>query len=204
MSRVLGVSHGGYYAAQGRPGSRRVLENERLSGLIRQSFAGSDRTYGSPRVWRDLVDWGERCSKHRVARLMRQAGLVARSPRRRRPVDGGERPAHATAPNVLDRAFGAAAPNRKWAADFTYLDTAEGWLYVAVVIDLYSRKVVGWSMQASMGDRRAVDGDLAARQASGAAAPLGSGQPIHGGGLPAAARLAEHHLQHEQARPLLG
>lgn len=150
MSRVLGVSHGGYYAAQGRPGSRRTLDNERLSGLIRQSFAGSDRAYGSPRVWRDLIDWGERCGKHRVARLMREAGLIARSRRRRRPVDGGERPAQAIAPNVLDRAFGAAAPNRKWAADFTYLDTAEGWLYVAVVIDLYSRKVVGWSMQASM------------------------------------------------------
>jgi putative transposase len=157
VCKLLGVSHGGFYAAQRRGTSRRTLENERLSGLIRQSFAGSDRTYGSPRVLRDLIDWGERCSKHRVARLMRVAGLIARCRHRRRPLDSGERPPHAIAPNVLDREFTANSPNCKWVADFTYLDTAEGWLYVAVVIDLYSRKVVGWSMQPTMSAQLVTD-----------------------------------------------
>jgi len=110
----------------------------------------SDSTYGSPRVCRDLQDWGERCSENRVARLMSKAQLRARARRRRLPVDLGLRPEHTIAPNVLDRQFEAAGPNKKWVADFTYLWTAEGWLYVAAVLDLFSRKVVGWSMSAEM------------------------------------------------------
>lgn len=108
----------------------------RLTALIRQSFLASDRTYGSPRVWRDLVEWSECCSENRVAKLMSS--------------DEGTRPEHSIAPNVLDRQFEAEAPNKKWVADFTYLWTAEGWLYVAAVLDLFSRKVVGWSMSAEM------------------------------------------------------
>lgn len=99
-------------------------------------------------MWRDLRDWGLSCSENRTARLMRKAGLIARAKRRRPPFDLGERGVVAT--NLLDRQFEAAGPNQKWAADFTYLWTGEGWLYIAVVLDLYSRKIVDWSMQPQM------------------------------------------------------
>jgi putative transposase len=157
LCRLLEVSHGGFYAWVGRTPSHRALANERLTGLIRQSFAQSDRTYGSPRVWRDLIAWGERVGENRVARLMRREKLQARRKRRRLPADLGIRAEHCIAANVLDRRFEAAGPNRKWAADFTYLWTAQGWLYLAVVIDLYSRKVVGWSMSASMTSALVID-----------------------------------------------
>ena len=157
MCRMLRVSHGGFYDWCGRGPSRRASENERLLGRIRSSFEQSDRTYGSPRVWRDLVDWEERCSENRVARLMRRAGIRARPKRRRLPLDTGLRPEHGIAPNILDRQFRAEAPNQKWAADFTYVWTAEGWLYVAVVLDLFSRRVVGWSMSASMSTQLVID-----------------------------------------------
>lgn len=157
LCRVLGVSRSGYYEWLGRGPSAREQANIRLAGRIRQSFEASDRTYGSPRVWRDLRAWGERCGRHRVARLMRTAKLVARARRRRSPTDTGLRPAHAIANNVLDRDFSAAAPNQKWVADFTYVWTAEGWLYVAAVMDLYSRRMVGWSMQASMTSQLVTD-----------------------------------------------
>ena len=102
---------------------------------------------------------------HRIERLMRLQALKARPRRRRLPPDLGERQASAVAPNVLDRTFEASAPNRKWIADFTYVWTAEGWLYVAAVIDLFSRRVVGWSMSAAMTatacHRCPGDGDLA-------------------------------------------
>jgi len=157
MCRLLKISHGGFYAWVGRSPSHSALANERLTGLIRQSFAQSDRTYGSPRVWRDLIDWGEAVGENRVARLMHKAQLQARRKRRRMPFDAGVRLEHCIARNVLERQFIAQAPNRKWAADLTYLSTAQGWLYVAVVIDLYSRKVVGWSMSASMTSALVID-----------------------------------------------
>lgn len=150
MCRMLKVSHGGFYDWRNRAPSARVLENARLLARIRISFALSDCTYGSPRIWRDLVDAGLRCGENRVAKLMRKADLRARLKRRRAPTDTGIRPGHSIPQNVLNREFAADRPNRKWAADFTYLWTAEGWLYVAIVLDLFSRKVVGWSMSATM------------------------------------------------------
>ena len=114
MCRMLGVSHGGFYELLSRPPSARATENERLTGRIRSSFIESDRTYGSPRVWRDLHDWGEAVSENRVARLMQKAGLQARARRRRLPIDSGVRPEHAIAGNLLDREFTAPAPNQKW------------------------------------------------------------------------------------------
>ena len=162
MCRVLGVSHGGFYGWNARGPSRRSLENARLTALVRQSFLESDSTYGSPRVWRDLVDWNERVSENRVARLMHSARLQARAKRRRRPVDEGLRPEHTIAPNVLQRQFEATAPNKKWVADFTYVWTAEGWLYVAVVLDLFSRKAVGWSMSSEMSAQLVLDALLMA------------------------------------------
>lgn len=147
---ALGVSRGGFHAWLRRPRSQRSRSDEELGAKVRASFVASDRTYGARRVWHDLLAEGVSCGQHRIERLMRQQGLRARPRRRRRPLDLGKRQAGAIAPNVLDRAFEAPAPNRKWIADFTYIWTAEGWLYVAAVVDLFSRRVVGWSMNAAM------------------------------------------------------
>jgi putative transposase len=162
MCEALGVSRGGFYAWLSRPQSQRARENETLTREVRRSFAESDRTYGSPRVLRDLRAWGYRCGKHRVARLMAAAGLVARRRRRRLPGDTGSRAVEGIAPNLLQRQFEAAAPNQRWVADFTYVWTSEGWLFVAVVLDLYSRRIVGWSMQASMTAKLVTDALLMA------------------------------------------
>jgi putative transposase len=150
MCRTLGVSRAGFYEWLGRPESDRAKANRELLALVRDSFEQSDRTYGSPRVWRDLIAWGYRCSENRVARLMLAAGLKARRKRRRLPEDLGVRPEHCIAPNFLDRQFEATAPNQRWVADFTYIWTDEGWLYFAVVLDLFSRRIVGWSMSQEM------------------------------------------------------
>ena len=148
MCEMLDVSPSGFYEWLRRPESRRAREAVRLLVQVRASFAGSDETYGARRVWRDLLAWGQSCGLHRIERLMRFAGLKARKARRRKPYDIGSR--HTIAANLLDRQFEAAGPNLKWAADFSYLWTHEGWLFVAVVIDLFSRRVVGWSAQAHM------------------------------------------------------
>jgi putative transposase len=147
---ALGVSRAGFYAWLTRPRSRHSRSDEELGAKVRASFLGSDRTYGARRVWHDLLAAGASCGLHRIERLMRLQALRARPRRRRLPPDLGERQACAVAPNVLDRAFEAPAPNRKWIADFTYVWTAEGWLYVAAVVDLFSRRVVGWSMNTAM------------------------------------------------------
>jgi putative transposase len=110
---------------------------------------GSARTYGARRVWRNVLAEGLSCGLHKVERLMRMNALRARPRRRRLPKDNGAR-SPSVAPNLLDRQFAAERPNQRWIADFTYIWTAEGWLYVAAVIDLFSRRVVGWSMQAQM------------------------------------------------------
>lgn len=155
MCEALGVSRSGFYAWLVRPRSRRSVADEALSAKVRQSFIGSDRTYGARRVWHDVLALGERCGLHRIERLMQVQALRARPRRRGLPKDHGQR--SAIADNVLDRQFRADAPNQKWVADFTYIWTAEGWLYVAVVLDLYSRRAVGWSMQSSMTSQLVAD-----------------------------------------------
>jgi len=155
MCEMLDVSPSGFYEWLKRPVSRRDREDNRLLVQVRASFSGSDETYGARRVWRDLLAWGERCGLHRIERLMSSAGLKARRAQRRKPYDAGSR--HTIAANLLDRQFEAAGPNLKWAADFTYLWTHEGWLFVAVVIDLFSRRVVGWSAQPHMTARLVMD-----------------------------------------------
>jgi putative transposase len=150
MCDALGVSRSGFFAWLGRPPSKRAWSDETLGAAVRRSFLSSDRTYGARRVWRDVLEEGFACGLHRIERLMRQQALRARPRRRRLPSDAGERQAGAIAPNALNRQFEAPAPNRKWIADFTYIWTAEGWLYVAAVVDLYSRRVVGWSMKPEM------------------------------------------------------
>lgn len=162
MSETLDVSRGGYYAWLKRPRSERARWDECLTVSIQRSFIDSDRTYGARRVQRDLQAWGYPCGLHRVERLMRLARLVSRPKRRRAPSDTGPRSEHTIAPNVLDRQFEAAAPNHKWVADFTYVWTGEGWLYVAAVLDLYSRRVIGWSMQSQMTAQLVTDAMLMA------------------------------------------
>ena len=147
---ALGVSRGGFYAWLTRPPSKSSRRNEELAGRVRTSFLQSDRTYGARRVWHDLLAEGVSCGLHRIERLMQVQGFRARPRRRRLPPDTGERSLAAVSSNVLDRQFEAERPNQKWIADFTYVWTAEGWLYVAAVIDLFSRRVVGWSMSAGM------------------------------------------------------
>jgi putative transposase len=155
ICEALGVSRSGFHAWLNRSPSRRAQYDEVLVSKIRASFAGSDRTYGARRVWHDVLAEGLDTGLHRIERLMRQEGLRARRRRRGLPKDGG--PRHVASPNILDRAFEASAPNQKWIADFTYIWTAQGWLYVAAVIDLYSRRVVGWSMSATMASQLVTD-----------------------------------------------
>ena len=155
MCEALGVSRGGFYAWLTRPRSPRSLSDEVLGAQVRQSFLRSDRTYGARRVWHDVLEQGQTCGLHRIERLMREQALRARPRRRGLPKDRGTR--SAVADNVLDRQFRADGPNQKWVADFTYIWTAEGWLYVAAVLDLYSRRIVGWSMQESMTSQLVVD-----------------------------------------------
>ena len=150
LCEALGVSRAGFYAWRTRSPSARARANEQLLTRVRASFFASDRTYGARRVWHDLLADGVSCGRHRIERLMRDAALRARPRRRRVPSDTGVRSTNAVAPNVLDRTFTASSANRKWVADFTYLWTAEGWLYIAAVLDLFSRRVVGWSMSATM------------------------------------------------------
>lgn len=150
LCHTLGVSCSGFYAWLLRPESAHAKVDAILTTVMRASFALSDRTYGARRVLRDVRDAGHLCGLHRIERLMHTHGLRARPRRKALPSDTGERAIHALAPNVLDREFVATAPNQKWVADFTYVWTAEGWLYAAVVIDLFARRVVGWSMQATM------------------------------------------------------
>ena len=150
ICEALGVSRSGYYAWLTREPSDRSRRDDVLTREVRKSFLDSDRTYGARRVWHDVLAAGLSCGLHAIERLMRRNALRARPRRRRLPADSGVRPVTELPANILDRRFDAVAPNRKWVADFTYIWTAEGWLYVAVVLDLYSRRIVGWSMSAAM------------------------------------------------------
>jgi putative transposase len=150
LCEALGVSRSGFHAWLKRGPSARSRMDEALLPAVRSSFTTSARTYGARRVWRDVLEAGFSCGLHKIERLMRANALKARPRRRALPKDDGSRVTAGIAPNVLDRQFTADQPNRKWIADFTYIWTAEGWLYVAAVIDLFSRRVVGWSMKAEM------------------------------------------------------
>jgi putative transposase len=141
----LEVSSSGFYAWRKRPPSSRALEDDRLLQEIRAAHAESHGRYGSPRVHRELAAKGIHVNKHRVARLMRENGLRGRRRRRFRHTTDSNH-AMPIAPNTLARDFTADAPNEVWVTDITYIPTREGWLYLAAILDLYSRRVVGWSM----------------------------------------------------------
>jgi len=148
MCRVIKVHRSGFYAWLKDPLSARAADDQRLLELIRSSNKDSGEVYGSPRIHRDLRESGEGCSVHRVARIMRQNGLRARFGYRKPRFRAGK-PACA-APNQLAQEFTVGKPDQVWVSDITYIRTYEGFLYLAVVIDLFSRMVVGWSMKASM------------------------------------------------------
>ena len=139
------VSRRGYYDWLQRPPSARELSNQRLLVEIKRVFYANREVYGAPRVHRTLVEEGHPCSLNRVARLMQRAGLVPKTVKKFR-LTTDSRKSHAPAPNLLARDFSTSRPNEKWVSDVTYIPTREGWLLLAVILDLFSRKVVGWSM----------------------------------------------------------
>ncbi|ULA62800.1 MAG: transposase [Nitrospira sp.] len=160
MCRLLDVSRSGFYAWVQNPLSDRAREDQRLLGLIRASYTASHGIYGAPRIFLDLREAGETCSKHRVARIMRANNIKAlhgyRAPRYSRS------PVSLLTPNTLQRGFTVPRPNTAWVTDITYVRTWEGWLYLAVVMDLYSRRIVGWSTKPTMARELGLDALLMA------------------------------------------
>jgi len=146
----LGVTASGYYAWQLAQVSARELENRVLVEQIRAAYKTSRRTYGSPRIQASLVRQGIACGRHRVARLMRREGISPQKRHKRHPVTTQRQRGVIPALNHLNQDFSATVINEKWVSDFTYIDTAQGWLYLAIVLDLFSRKVVGWAMAEQM------------------------------------------------------
>jgi putative transposase len=158
--RVLGVSVSGYHqhvARRRKISQRRHLSDEALLVHIRAVYAENREAYGWPRIWRELRERGIRVGKQRVQRLMQQHGIRARGKRRFRVTTTDSRHELPVAPNLLNRNFSVSAPNQVWAGDITYIQTDEGWLFLAVVIDLFSRRVVGWSLQPDMRGDLVVD-----------------------------------------------
>lgn len=147
MCRVMRVHPSGFYAWMKQPESLRAQENNRLLGLIRASYAASGGIYGSRRIHRDLMEINESCGENRVARLMQKNGIKALRGYKKPRYKAGY-PAQLS-PNHLDRQFTMGAPDQAWVTDITYIRTHEGWLYLAVVLDLFSRQVIGWSMKAA-------------------------------------------------------
>lgn len=145
LCQLLDVHPSGYYAWRKQPKSKRAKQDDRVTGLIKQFWLESGGVYGYRKIHSDLREYGECCGPNRVHRLMRTAGLRAqvgyRKPRHR------GREAHIVTPNRLQRQFAPASPDHSWVTDITYIRTHEGWLYLAVVVDLFSRRVIGWSMQ---------------------------------------------------------
>jgi putative transposase len=149
LCKVLKVSRSGYYDWKGRPPSRRSREDAALTSKIREIHERSRKTYGSPRVHAELRAIGVRCSRKRVARLMRKEGLRGCMRGRRKRTT--RRNKHAVpAEDLVRRGFAAAAPNKLWTADITYVNTDEGFLYLAFVLDVYSRRLVGWAMESHL------------------------------------------------------
>jgi putative transposase len=157
---MLQVTRAGFYAWLHKPMSDRAIEDLRLLALIRESYIASGGVYGSPRVFGDLREAGETCGKHRVARIMRMSKIKA--------LRGYKSPRHIVgrpsiiSPNTLNREFTVDAPDRVWVTDITYLRTWQGWLYLAVVMDLYARKIVGWSMKPTLARELVLDALLMA------------------------------------------
>lgn len=149
MCETLEVSRSGYYAWMKRGESERSRKDQELSSAIQAIHEGSGRRYGSPRIHAELARRDIRCGRKRVARLMHDGGLRAKGCRRFRPRTTDSRHDLPIAPNLVDRTFAASKPNRLWLADITYIPTREGWLYLASIIDVFSRMIVGWAMDSN-------------------------------------------------------
>ena len=147
MCRVLGVQRSGYYAWKRRPPSAREQANWELLQKIREAFEISRHTYGSLRIQHYWLRQGYAYSRYRIGRLMKKARLLPLKIAKWHPRTTQQRLGARTAPNLLNQDFSATRSNQKWVGDITYIDTAEGWLYLAVILDLYSRRVVGWAMR---------------------------------------------------------
>jgi len=160
MCKVLSVSKSGYYAWLVRPRSQRAIEDTRLLELIRESHAASGRAYGAPRILCDLREVGERCGKNRVAKIMKLNKIRGQCGYKK-PGYKYTKPAVA-APNRLRQQFTVDQPDIAWATDITYIRTYQGWLYLAVVMDLYSRKIIGWSMKSTLAKEIVLDALLMA------------------------------------------
>jgi putative transposase len=150
MCQLLRVTRSGYYAWRPEKRGLREAENLVLVEQIRSEFKSSRRTYGSPRIQASLQRKGVACGRHRVARLMRREGISPQKRHKWHPVTTQRQLGVIPAPNRLNQDFSASTANQKWVSDFTYIDTAEGWLFLATVLDLFSRKVVGWAMSEQM------------------------------------------------------
>lgn len=150
MAAILGVSRNGYYRWKKHPKSNRAQEDEKLLALIKKIMKQGRWNYGSPTITTKLRDeYGIRCGKNRIARIMRENGLKAKTHRKFKATTDSKHN-YPVAPNLLNQEFDVAAPNSVWAADITYIGTEEGWLYLAVIMDLYSRQIVGWAMDKRM------------------------------------------------------
>lgn len=150
MALILEVSRGGYYKFLKRKKSKRSSENERLTSLIKKSHKESRETYGSPRIHSELKAQGEICSRKRVANLMRQDGIRAKMVKKRKRTTIVSKKKKGVAPNLLNQNFEVTEPNKVYASDITYIGTEEGWLYLSVTLDLFSRKVIGISMESRL------------------------------------------------------
>ena len=150
MCRVLGVVRSGYYRWRKAPLGKRKMADLILSMHIKDIFEQSRDTYGSYRIYAELLDEGIRCGRERVARLARENNLEPKAARRFKVMSTDSNHKLPVAPNVLDRKFTAKEPDKIWLTDITYVPTAEGWLYLAAVMDLYSRRIVGWAMSDSL------------------------------------------------------
>ena len=207
LCRVLAVTPSGYYAWMHRLPSQRARDNDRLQVRIRAIHAASRGTYGSPRVHEQLTQEGCAVGRERVARLLRDMGLVGLPARRVRHTTDSTH-GRPVAPNVLERHFEADHPNQRWTTDITFIWTWEGWLYLAVVLDLYARRVVGWAVQPHLQTELALEalqlalGATRARPRSGA--PFRSGLPVCRRGLSACAARAWDRLFDEPHGGLLG
>lgn len=156
LCHVLEVSPRGYYDWLTRSDSRRKTENKRLLDEIRQIFKANRDVYGAPRIHEELLEKGYKCSLNRVARLMRQAGIVPKTIKKFR-ITTDSRKSRFPAKNLLEQDFTASRCDEKWVADVTYIPTREGWLFLAAVLDLYSRRIIGWSMSERLTSRLAQD-----------------------------------------------
>jgi putative transposase len=207
LCQTLEVSVSGYYAWQRRCPSAHQQADEALGTQIRYAFVAGRGVYGSPRVHAFLRHHGIRCSRKRVARLMRLPGLCAARVRRRKPRTTDSQHPYPIAPNLLERDFIATAPNRKWVADITAIQTQAGWLYLAGIVDTYSRRAIGYAMDPrrdeALVEAAASDGALQPAAPGRARASLGPRQPIHQLGLSGDLGEPGHCAEYERERGTL-